>query len=367
MQSEVATRADFSRLRYAQCWEDADVLLDGLDVQPGDNCLTVASAGDNTLSLLTRDPARVIAVDLSPAQIAALELRIAAYRELSHSELLELIGSRASLRRVALYARCRHLLSANALRFWDAQHGAIAHGIGGAGKFERYLAMFRTWMLPLVHSRARSTQLLRRTTEDGRRRFYRDHWDTRPWRALFRAFFSERVLGWLGRDPSFFRYAETSVADHLLTRVRHALTVLDPAVNPYLHWILTGEHSTALPHALREENFDAIRSRLDRVELHRTPLESLLASRTLPVLDRMNLSNIFEYVAPADFRGLLVQLAGAARSGARMLYWNMIVPRDGAAVAPTHLRTVPGLADELFARDKVCFYSALRVEEVRSC
>ena len=55
MKSEAAARADFSRLRYAQCWEDADVLLAGLDVQPSDTCLTVASAGDNTLSLLTRD------------------------------------------------------------------------------------------------------------------------------------------------------------------------------------------------------------------------------------------------------------------------------------------------------------------------
>jgi len=70
----------FTILRYAQCWEDADILVDGLDVQPGDTCLSIASAGDNTLSLLTRAPARVIAIDLNPTQIAALELRVAAYR-----------------------------------------------------------------------------------------------------------------------------------------------------------------------------------------------------------------------------------------------------------------------------------------------
>src|SRR5215470_6064084 len=32
--SEVAREADFSSIRYAQCWEDADVLLDALDVRP---------------------------------------------------------------------------------------------------------------------------------------------------------------------------------------------------------------------------------------------------------------------------------------------------------------------------------------------
>ncbi len=50
MASEAAANADFSQIRYAQCWEDADVLLDALDVQAGDTCLSIASAGDNSLS-----------------------------------------------------------------------------------------------------------------------------------------------------------------------------------------------------------------------------------------------------------------------------------------------------------------------------
>ena len=63
MRSEVATRAEFSQIRYAQVWEDADILLDGLDIQPGDVCVSIASAGDNALAMLTprsrpRDRAR---------------------------------------------------------------------------------------------------------------------------------------------------------------------------------------------------------------------------------------------------------------------------------------------------------------------
>src|SRR2546421_8640553 len=106
MDSEIAAKASFSGVRYAQCWEDADVLLEALDVRPGDVCLSIASAGDNTLALLTRNPARVVAVDLSPAQIACLELRVAAYQSLCHPELLELLGSSPSNRRGDLYRRC---------------------------------------------------------------------------------------------------------------------------------------------------------------------------------------------------------------------------------------------------------------------
>src|SRR5215510_11860611 len=111
MGSEVAGKADFSGIRYAQCWEDADILIEGLDIRPGDVCLSIASAGDNALAMLTCNPNRVIALDLSSAQLACLELRVAAYQTLEHGELLELIGSTPSRRRRALYARCRPRLS----------------------------------------------------------------------------------------------------------------------------------------------------------------------------------------------------------------------------------------------------------------
>ena len=47
--SEIETRADFNIIRYGQVWEDADILLKALDIQPNDTCLSIASAGDNCL------------------------------------------------------------------------------------------------------------------------------------------------------------------------------------------------------------------------------------------------------------------------------------------------------------------------------
>ncbi|MCC6988770.1 MAG: DUF3419 family protein, partial [Acidobacteria bacterium] len=101
----VAHDADFSAIRYAQCWEDADVLVAALAPQPGQTLVSIASAGDNTLALLIGRPARVVAVDLSAAQLACLELRVAAYRALTHEQLLQLIGSRPCADRRGLYAR----------------------------------------------------------------------------------------------------------------------------------------------------------------------------------------------------------------------------------------------------------------------
>lgn len=353
----------FTILRYAQCWEDADILVAGLDVQPGDVCISIASAGDNTLSLLTRAPGRVIAVDLNPTQVAALELRVAAYRTLSHGELLELIGSRPSARREAIYARCRSLISEYARGYWDARRDAISSGIGGAGKFERYFSLFRRFVLPTVHRRSTVRALVERRDSGERLRFFEDRWNTRAWRMLFRIFFSQTVLGRLGRDPSFFAYAEESVADHLMGRVRHALTILDPADNPYLHWITLGTHGEALPHALRAENFEVIRDNLDRLEWHCKPMEAVLDSARVDRIDSINFSNIFEYMSSDAHRSLLSSLLPRLSSGARMAYWNMIVPRSGAALMPDTIRRRCE-SDLLFQQDKAFFYSAFHVDEV---
>jgi S-adenosylmethionine-diacylglycerol 3-amino-3-carboxypropyl transferase len=362
--ASIASRADFSAIRYAQCWEDADVLLAGLNVQPGDRCLSIASAGDNTLALLAQSPEHVLALDVSDAQLACLELRVAAFRALEHPELLELMGSRASSRREDLYYRCRPLLSSEVRRFWDAQPDAIRDGTGGAGKFERYFRLFRERVLPLVESRGRVAQLLAGGTPGERQSFYARAWDSWRWRLLFRLFFSRVVLGRLGRDPEFFAYVEGSVAERLLARAKYALTALDPAENPYVQWILTGTHLTALPYALRPENFDAIRANLERLEWRRQSLEAYLATATSHSVDRFNLSDVFEYVSRDRYARLLAQLAEVGRPGGRLLYWNMLAPRGYLAELATRLRPMPELSERLHQQDKAFFYSALFIEEI---
>lgn len=356
--------ADFSAIWYAQCWEDADILLQGLDVRPGDSCLSIASAGDNSFAMLARGAGRVIALDLNPSQLACVELRAAAYRELAHQELLELIGSRPSARRGELYRRCRPLLTAETRSFWDTQACEIENGIGGAGKFERYFALFRERVMPLVHSRGAIDALLAGGDAARRETFYRDSWETWRWRLLFGIFFSRFVMGRLGRDPSFFRYVQGSVADRILARTRHALTALDPADNPYLQWILTGRHTTALPFSLRPENFHAIREGLDRLEWHCLPLEEFLAREGAGAVDRFNLSDIFEYMSEENYHRLLERLVESGRSGGRLAYWNMLAPRSRPASMSGSLRALSDEAARLFRQDKAFFYSAFVVEEI---
>jgi S-adenosylmethionine-diacylglycerol 3-amino-3-carboxypropyl transferase len=363
--SEAALHADFTSIRYAQCWEDADILIPALDIGSGDTVVSIASAGDNTLALLAQGAGRVIALDLSPAQLACVALRVAAYATLEHDELLELMGSRASSRRAELYARIRPAMDPEARKLWDASPRAIARGVGSAGKFERYFRVFRGRVLPTIHTRKQVARLLEGGgTPESREAFYEREWDTRRWRMMFSVFFSRTVMGRMGRDPSFFRYVEGSVADRILERSHYAVTQLDPAANPYLQWILTGAHTTALPWALRPENFESIRSKLDRLEWRCQSIEDFLAEEGPRSIDAYNLSDIFEYMSEPNAEALMARCAEAGRPGARLAYWNMLAPRSRPESLAAALEPLPALAAELFARDKAFFYSAFRVEQV---
>jgi len=362
--TEIAKKVAFDQIRYAQCWEDADILLEGLSIKEGDVCLGVGSAGENCLSMLTCNPARVLAVDMNPAQLACIELRVAGYKCLSYHELLELIGSRPSDDRFALFEKCRAELSDKTIAFWLCRPDDIRNGIGNAGKFERYFKLFRKYIIPLIHNSKRVEQLLAGGDPQQCKTFFDNYWDSWRWRLLFHIFFSRWMMGRLGRDPEFFNYVEGSVADRILSRTRHALRNLNPAQNPYLHWILTGTHGSALPHALREENFDSIKENIDKFECHLGTVESVLAREGKSSIDRFNLSDIFEYMSEDVTQEVLEKIVSSTRRGGRLAYWNMLAPRCCPEQWHDRVVRLRELGDRLLHEDKAFFYSSFIIEEV---
>ena len=332
----------------------------------GRRCVSIGSAGDNSFALLAAGAERVTVVEMNPAQIACIELRRSAYLTLEHSEFLELIGSRPSSRRADWYAACRPNLTESVRGFWDGKPGEVARGIGGCGKFERYFEMFRGRVLPLAHPKRRVLDLLEKRDQQGRLRFYEEVWNNRRWRWIFQLFFSRTVMGALGRDPEFFKYVDGSVADRILSRTRHALAALDPSENPYLHWILTGMHGESLPGALEEGNFGNIRAALqaDRLEVVEASLEALLRAHPPRKYDAFNLSDIFEYMSPANTEALLGKIADASNPGARLAYWNMLAPRSRPMSMAERLLSHAAEAERLLDEDRAFFYSRFVIEEV---
>ncbi|MEJ6397349.1 DUF3419 family protein [Yoonia sp. 208BN28-4] len=363
MTSEIAGKANFDHIRYAQLWEDADVLCAALPQEAGKTLVSICSAGDNALAMLTLDPARVVVVDLSPAQIACLHLRIGAMKALNHAEFLILMGARSGARG-PLLDRALAEVDTETAAFWrDLRPLVEAHGAGGAGKFERYFRIFRTRLLPLAHSRKTIDDIFVSRPPEERADFLHDRFETWRWKLLLNVFFSRFMMGRMGRDKAFFDHVEGSVADHVTRRIRHAAITLDPAENPYLHWIMKGTHGDALPMTWREEHYDVIRSRLDRLDIRLGSLEAFIGAGEKA--DGFNLSDIFEYMSPDVFAQVYGSILSAANPQARLVYWNMMAPRRVPDACAGKVKTLTAKENDLKGQDKAFFYSDFVIEEVQ--
>lgn len=359
----IEKRARFDIIRYANCWEDADALIPALNVKAGGAYLSIASAGDNSLALLSKRPSLVLAVDISPAQLACLEIRKAAFKDLSYEQLLDFTGVRDSGSRESIYQGLRRDLSAAARLFWDERGEFIKRGIIHTGKFEHYFSIFRKFILPLVHSRRETARLLTIHDDRERRSFYNDTWNTWRWKMLFRIFFSRKMMGALGRDPQFFKYVETDVAKRIFNRAEYALTMLSTDANPYLEYILTGNFGNSLPFYLRRENFQAIRDNLDKLVIFRGNLSQALGKEPGRRFDGFNLSDIFEYMSCVRYKEEITRILKYAKAGARLVYWNMLADRRDIDGLEGRLKFLDEEAARLFKRDKAFFYKSLIIGE----
>ena len=95
--------ADKGQILYSNCWEDADVVLAALKIKQGGKYLSISSAGDNTLSILSQGPSLVVAVDINDAQIASLELRREAFLRLPYEAVLQFLGVKDGMDRWEVY------------------------------------------------------------------------------------------------------------------------------------------------------------------------------------------------------------------------------------------------------------------------
>ena len=363
----ILERPVFERLLFAQCWEDPRMDAESLCLQPGKTALVVTSGGCTALSLALLRPERILAVDLNAAQSHLLRLKIAGAKRLAHPEYLELLGVRPSSRRGSLYQQCRTVLPSPAAAFWDAHQPLIEAGVLRAGRYERYLAAFRR-LLILVEGRRKVAQLFALRSLEDRRRFYEEQWNTHLWRLCFRLFFSRPVLGRVGLDRSFFNYVDgiEDFGAHFLRLTRHALVDLSPQENYFAAQICLGHYldERTMPPYLLAENYPALRSAVDQIEVETMELGAFLARMPDCSVDAFAYSNVFEWLPPDVFEEVLRQTHRVARPNARVCYRNLLVRRQTPPALAHLFRPEPDLAGRLLAEDRSWVYSHFEVATV---
>ena len=371
MKSEVKeNKVDFSLIRYSQCWEDTEILLESLDISEKDICFGILSAGDNVFSMLAKNPEKIVALDISFPQIALAKLKKEVFKSFSYEEMLKFMGIKSSSERIGMYEKIRSNLEESVKNYWDFNKEAIENGIIHIGKFEKFFKIFRKRILPFVHNKKRIGKLLEKKSRQERIEYYNSHWNNFRWKLMFKLIFSRYVVGKLGRDKEFFRYAEKNISKEMKERSRYALCELDSYENPYIYYIMTGNYRLdCLPYFLREENFENIKKNLHKLEIVQNSVEEYLDGIDFKI-NKFNLSDIFEYMSLENYRRLMKKIYNNADNNAILAYWNLIVERNSSKLESVeeniknNFQRLEELDKRLHEKDKTFFYTDFVVEKV---
>ena len=367
--AERLARSIAGEVVYSQCWEDPRTASRALGLTPADDVVVITSGGCNALALAIEGPRSVTAVDLNPAQTHLLALKIAAILALDHDGLLRFLGARDANDRLDTYGSAvAPLLSPPARRFWDARPDAVARGVIHEGRFERYLALFRRFVLPLMERRADIETLLELRDPDEQRRFYADVWANARWNALFVLFFGRALQARLGRHPDVFRYVELrDVGRHYRERARHALVDLPLGDNHFVEYILTGAYRAEprLPGYLCSRSFARLRETVSRIRPVTADLGRFLREAGDGAYSAFAFSDVFEWMSQDEYEDTLLAAIRASRDGARICYYNNLVVRRPPARFARALEPDDALGSALHFADRSFLYGRFAVEQVR--
>lgn len=362
MSQDLKKRVNFEIIRYANCWEDADILLEGLAPKKGSKLLSVGSAGDNSFSLLTTSPDSVVAVDINTTQLHLIELKKACFKILAHQEMLAFLGFLPADNRLAIFEKVQPFLETEAARsYWQDNLPTLQNGVIFQGKFEKYFRFFALKILPFIHSKKTVEALLSPKTNEEQASFYQKKWDTWLWKLFFRVFFSKYVMGKYGRDPEFLKWVQVPVSQYIYEKAETHLQSVFAQHNFILHFNLTGTFGDKLPHYARPENFELIKQNIDKLHIQEGYAQE--AINRYGKFDGMNLSNIFEYMDNALFTQTAQALVEGLEKDGKVAYWNLMVPRQMSKVLPTQLTYEQEVSLRLSRQDKGFFYNQFFVEK----
>jgi len=318
------------RLFFAQVREDPLLEIEALRPAPDKKLVLVSSGGCTALSLLARGAGEVVGVDLNIVQNHVVELKALALDRLGAPAALRFLGGAPGARRErrATYEDLRDGLSAAARAHWDKHRSAIGRGLLGSGVTERFLGFIIALVKLLVHGRKRVRRLLQSPDLAAQRELYQREWNNRRWRALFVALLNRWIFN-RAYDPAFFQHVKNpSFAGHFHKLAEHGLTEIPAATNYFLHHLMTGrypaEHAGGVPPYLAGDRTTEDNLRRGRLTLVDGSFHDYLRAAPDSSIDGYALSNICEWLTPAEIDDLFAEIVRTARPGARVVFRNFV-------------------------------------------
>ncbi|HYM17089.1 MAG TPA: DUF3419 family protein [Micropepsaceae bacterium] len=372
----------FKGFVYNQIWEDPVVDLDALKLKPEHRLITIASGGCNVLNYLVAGPAHIIAVDLNPNHVALTRLKLQALEHLAdHESFFRFFGiakDRANRRVFDTFLAER--LDKETRRYWERRIplrgpriNMFARNLYRYGLLGRFIGILHA--LARLKGKKLEEILSARTIEEQREQFDRiiaPLFDNRLVRVLSRMPVSYYGLG---IPPAQYDELVASAADgNPVTTLRERVERLAcdfPIAENYFAWQAFGrgydiERRMAIPDYLRAETFDAIKSRVHRVEVYHASMTDFLRGQPARSLHRFVLLDAQDWMTPEQMAALWTEIDRAGdEEDARVIFrtagTDTPLPRKLAASLLAPWVYLEEESKSLHARDRSSIYGGFHI------
>jgi S-adenosylmethionine-diacylglycerol 3-amino-3-carboxypropyl transferase len=325
----------FQHLVYPQIWEDPLVDIEALALGPNDRAVTIASGGCNVLSYLSADPAEIAAVDLNGAHVMLNRLKLCAARNFPDYEtFFRFFGRADDEANIAAYETyLRPRLDPVTRAYWDGR-GVFGRKriLAFSKNFYRYGLLGRFigagHLLARLYGANLSAILEAPTVEAQRAAFERE---LAP--LIDKSFVRWLVnkpasLYGLGIPPSQYHALAGDSPDGIAAVLKERIERLAcgfPVKENYFAWQAFARRydpaaGASLPPYLQRENFDGLRERVERVNLHHGSMTTFLAEEPAQSLDCYVLLDAQDWMNDADLAALWSEILRTARPGARVIF-----------------------------------------------
>ena len=373
----------FRGLVYAQIWEDPEIDIEALAIRPDSRVVAIASGGCNVLSYLVADPAAITAVDLNTAHVALNRLKLASAKHLpDYAHFRRFFAEADKPSNLAAYhAYVAPFLDDATRRYWEGRDLTMRRRIGGfrRGIYKRGLLGGFIGMAHLVARlyRIDLSAMLEAPTLEAQRAVFE---------AQLAPVFDKRFVRWLTDQPAalfglgippaqFDALAGDQPMAHVLRRRLEKLACDFAVGDNYFAWQAFGRGyargaDAALPPYLQRANWDAVRSRVDRVDVAHANLIDWLAAQPDGSLDRYVLLDAQDWMDAATINALWREVTRTARPGARVLFRTAAEPSLLAGtLAPALLDRWTYHAEasaDYTRRDRSAIYGGVHLYELKA-
>jgi S-adenosylmethionine-diacylglycerol 3-amino-3-carboxypropyl transferase len=218
-----------------------------------------------------------------------------------------------------------------ALAFWNEHDKIITQGFFMNGKYERFIRAAGKF-IGLLQGRKKVRGLFDKKTVEEQQHYFDKVWNTKRFHYMFKIIFNKRMLAKKGLVADYFHFDDgsKSFAESFYNRSRKAFRDIPIKDNYFLSLYLLGKYRNGeeVPACLKKENFDTIKSRVDRIKISTAEAQVWLDMMPDESINCFALSNICELMSEKDTARLFSSVARTGRKNANIVFRNLMVPRE---------------------------------------